>query len=249
MPLDSRKTYSELTDLYDLMCNDRGHEAKFYASYIDHGRDFLEAGCGTGLLTEQLQMLGYQVFGIDNSKEMLSVCKTRCPDVPTVQADMRDFDLGRKFDLVTIPYNTLSHIMTQADLLKTFQCMQQHCRPGGRFIFSLHHHAPDVHQCTWAGVGVPRFYDKVSGEISTIIRTYEVVAKERRLTMTWNVTCPDTLEIRRRHTIDTRLHSRGDLTAALQEAGFEIEDLFEDENKKPFSDSSRNQVFVAKSVL
>lgn len=248
MPLDTTKTYKDITTLYDLMCSDRECEAQFYGTYIANGRDFLEIGCGTGLLSERLDRLGYNVVGIDNSDEMLSVCKSRCPDVRVENADMRDFDLDQTFDLVAIPYNTLSHMMNKEDVIATFECVRRHCKPDARFIFALHHHAPAHHELNFAADAVKSFYDKVSGQVSRAIRSYEIFPEEERLTITWHVVCPEILSERRRHELVTRLHRHDDLQEYLRATGFEIEDCFENEHKAAFTDKSLMQILVAKPV-
>lgn len=248
MPLDTIKTYSEILKLYDLVCCNRDVEASFYASFMETGRDLLEVGCGTGMLSDRLQRLGYQVSGIDTSPEMLTVCNQRCPEVDAVLADMRNFDLGMKFDLVTIPYNTLSHLMTEEDVIKTFRCMRRHCQPTGRFIFSLHHHSDDHHEMFTVHEGVNRFFDEQSGEISTIIRAYRIDPVERFLTMLWSVMSPDLSITRREHFINTRLYSNSEIVEYLAQTGFEVESCFENELKAPFTEKSLKQIFVAKPI-
>lgn len=245
MALDSSKTYSDIVRLYDIMSNQREDEISFYASFMETGRDFLEAGCGTGILSERLVRLGYNVFGIDNSQEMLSLCKNRIPAEQTSLADMRDFDLGRTFDLVTIPYNTLPHMPSSSDVLKTFTCMRKHCALNGRFVFSLYHQSPENHKLEWAIQGINHFYDDQSGEVSALIRGCKVDLSEQRLTMSWNVMDTNKTVFKRRHFLETTLYSNEELVTLLHKAGFVIEDCYKDYVKNPFTIESSRQIFVA----
>ena len=71
--------YCDFASVYDLLTSEIDYEKR--AKYFDevvlkhggfHGI-LLDLGCGTGKLSEALNALGYDVIGVDNSDEMLSV--------------------------------------------------------------------------------------------------------------------------------------------------------------------------------
>jgi SAM-dependent methyltransferase len=58
-------------------------------------------------------------------------------EVEWVQGDMREFDLGRTFDLVFIAANSLLHLHEAEDLVDCFRSVRRHLAPGARLIFDV----------------------------------------------------------------------------------------------------------------
>jgi hypothetical protein len=52
---------------------------------------------------QELELLsdGYRVEGLDLDAQLLAVARERLPSVPLHSGDMRDFEIGRRFDVVT----------------------------------------------------------------------------------------------------------------------------------------------------
>ena len=60
----------------------------------------LDVACGTGAHLAELRRW-YRCEGLDLDPNLLAVARERLPDVPLHEGDMRDFELGRRFDAVT----------------------------------------------------------------------------------------------------------------------------------------------------
>ena len=54
-----------------------------------------------------------------------------------VQADMRYFDLGKAFRLVTLPFRPFQHLTTVDDQLSCLQSIHRHLVKGGRLVLDL----------------------------------------------------------------------------------------------------------------
>src|SRR5688572_23755792 len=75
------------------------------------GGPVLELGCGTGRILIPTARSGIEIAGLELSVGMLEACRRRLQAEPPEvrgrvslqRGDMRDFDLGRSFRLVTIP--------------------------------------------------------------------------------------------------------------------------------------------------
>ena len=106
----------------------------------------LEIACGTGQLTIPVASLNVPTFGLDRSGAMLDAAKSRAAEagapVAFVQGDMRDFALGRNFNLIFVARNSLLHLLTAADLLAAFAAVRRHLAPDGVFAFDVFN--PDV---------------------------------------------------------------------------------------------------------
>lgn len=54
-----------------------------------------------------------------------------------IAGDMRDFDLGRQFALVTMPFRAFQHLLTVEDQIACLTCIRHHISAVGRFIVDL----------------------------------------------------------------------------------------------------------------
>ena len=104
----------------------------------------LEVGCGTGRILIPVAEAGCSATGIDVTPQMLAVCREKVAKLPEavqqritlVEADMRDFDLGRRFKLITCPYRAFLHNLTVDDQLATLACVRRHLAADGRFVMN-----------------------------------------------------------------------------------------------------------------
>ena len=91
----------------------------------------LDVACGTG---KHLELLGdrYRAEGVDLDPEMLEIAGARLgPGVPLHVRDMRDFDLGREFDVVTCLFSSIGYARTEDDLRRAVGTLVRHAGPGG----------------------------------------------------------------------------------------------------------------------
>jgi SAM-dependent methyltransferase len=95
-------------------------------------RTLLDVACGTAVHLEQ--MTGYEVEGLDLDPEMLAVARERLPDVPFYEADMADFDLGRRFDAVVCMFSSIGYVKTEDRLRGAIAAMTRHLEPGGVLV-------------------------------------------------------------------------------------------------------------------
>ncbi len=141
--------------------NDYAHWAEFYdldprnlyiddiAFYRDHagraGGEVLELGCGTGRVALPLARDGFRVTGLDHSPAMLrsfrrkleredAACRSR---MTLVQGDMAQFELGRTFSLITIPFRSFQALVDPALRESCLACVKRHLDPGGTFIVDV----------------------------------------------------------------------------------------------------------------
>jgi SAM-dependent methyltransferase len=91
----------------------------------------LDVACGTGLHALELGKW-YLVDGLDLSPAQLAVARERLPARVTLfERDMRDFDLGRRYDAVTCLFSAIGHLPTYEELVKALRAMAWHLEPGG----------------------------------------------------------------------------------------------------------------------
>ncbi len=136
---------------YDLLYRDKDYvsEAQFIHNLIQtHAPDsktILELGCGTGNHATLLAEEGYELHGVDLSKEMLNIANERLLQYPAElvkklqfsHGDIREFRVAKKFDVVISLFHVISYQTTNADLLLAFTTAKSHLKTGGIFIFDV----------------------------------------------------------------------------------------------------------------
>ncbi len=145
--------YDENAALYDLQYAAYRDDVPFYTRLaFDQGGTVLELGAGTGRITEALLAAGHEVVAVDAAPAMLARAAERLEGragLELVEGDMRSVRLGRTFDLVIAPFNTLMHAYTLEDQDRTLATVAEHLAQGGLFAF-------DVYQPHLGALGVLR---------------------------------------------------------------------------------------------
>jgi SAM-dependent methyltransferase len=100
------------------------------------GGPVLELGIGTGRLALPLVGRDIDVFGIDSSEAMVAqlLAKPGADRVRVTRGDFRQFDLGQRFPLVFVAFNTIFALPDQEAQLACFATVSRHLLPGGRFL-------------------------------------------------------------------------------------------------------------------
>ena len=135
--------YAGIASYYEKWCMGDGSympTASFYRSYLSQYTGiFVELGVGTGRIAIPVsRQENIKVYGIDMCEEMLRECeRQRTPDadLSLFCADFRDFDMPQKADIVYMPFRTIGHMLTRADLEGCFRSVQRNLKKGGLFLF------------------------------------------------------------------------------------------------------------------
>jgi SAM-dependent methyltransferase len=97
----------------------------------------LDIGCGTGRDAGHLTRLGYAVTGLDTSARMLAYARRRHPAVRFVEADMRTFDLGTRFDVISCLDSAMLYCHANTELTGFLDRCGRHLAPGGLFVAEM----------------------------------------------------------------------------------------------------------------
>ena len=133
-------------DYYDHEFKNRTQDVAWYASkYVQESGPVLEVAVGSGRIALKAVREGAHVVGIDLSKGMIEQAEKHRDSLPDPcrsklelsVADMRDFDLGRTFDLITCPFNAFMHMYTTEDAERCLRAMRAHLAPGGVMIMDI----------------------------------------------------------------------------------------------------------------
>ena len=137
-------------DNYDTLYRDKDYEAECdlleeafrrYAAYPI--KTILDLGCGTGNHIIPLARRGYELVGLDRSREMLDQAEKKAGQLSPAEAphrpvffrgDVREVDLNRQFDAVLMMFAVLGYQLTNAEVTAALKTVSGHLRPGGLFI-------------------------------------------------------------------------------------------------------------------
>ncbi|MGN0153430.1 MAG: class I SAM-dependent DNA methyltransferase [Lachnospiraceae bacterium] len=100
----------------------------------------VELGCGTGTLTFLMAQAGYQLIGVDNSVDMLTIAADKtadCKNIALLQQDMCELSLGTTYDGFYCLCDSLNYLLTAAAVSATFTGVKKYLKKNGIFIFDI----------------------------------------------------------------------------------------------------------------
>jgi len=115
--------------------------------YVGHARSsrgpILEVGCGSGRVTLPLARAGAEIVGLDLDTDLLALARAKLAQedrairdrVELIEMEMSNFDLGRQFAQIHIPYRTFQHLLTPIDQIKVLDGLAEHLEEGGLLLF------------------------------------------------------------------------------------------------------------------
>ena len=132
--------FSETAELYDRFYSWKDYPVEaartrelVVAAGVPGEGTLLDVACGTGLHAQALAA-HYTVEGLDLDAGLLDVARRRLPGVPLHHGDMRDFDLGRTYDVVTCLFSSIGYAATLESMRAAVVAMARHVAPGGALV-------------------------------------------------------------------------------------------------------------------
>lgn len=255
--------YDAFAGIYDVQMGNFDADLEFY---VDLAREVeppvLELATGTGRISLPIARAGVPIVGLDSSVEMLAVARGKLeqePDLPLhlVQADMRDFalpDSRGPFGLVIIPFRAFLHLTTPEEQMACLIRVHDHLREGG--LLALNFFVPDIETIA-AHLGKQRrvvssryaFTSPDSGNEIEMweyrqYRVHEQFIDQRFVYHEWSAEGALLRTSRRGYTL-CYIWPR-EFEHMLARCGFEVQGLYGWFDKRPFDESSTEQVWVAR---
>jgi Methylase involved in ubiquinone/menaquinone biosynthesis len=234
---------ARLIDLYD-QDNPDSQENDFYRAEAEQfaATSILDLGCGTGMLAVTLAREGRTVVGVDPSPGMLAYAQSRLGSetVEWILGDSRDLPAG-EFDFVVMTGNVAQHILG-TDWDRTLRDLRAHMPTGGVLAFESRN--PAIREWERWQSEEPTSRNTMHG---TLIEWAEVLAVgAEAVEVAFH---NHFLQERETHTEigHFAFRDRHMLEGQLQSAGFNVEVLYGDWKRTPFSGDAALMVFIARA--
>jgi len=190
----------------------------------------VELAIGNGRVAIPIaQVTGRRVIGIDTSPAMLAQARRRAAEagveLELVEGDMRDLVLAEPAALIYCPFRALLHLPAWADRRRTFERVAASLRPDGRFAwnaFAFDHR-------------VAAGFDGIHQE-KPVPHSIRYAVGDNRIDLTLDGGGKSSLW----------WATKNEWLGLLDVAGFQLEALYGGFAGEPFTEESREYVFVAR---
>ncbi len=223
-------------------------DLEFYLRQIaETGGPVREVGVGTGRIFCKALERGADIHGIDISDNMLNVLREKIPASEhsrVTQADMTDFDLGKKFKLIIVPFRIFQHLLTIDEQLSALSCIKNHLDEDGKLVFDVF--VPNIKRLAEPvanvfeisaeyapGKTVERYFDAVPHHLDQVI--------DITFTFKWK---ENGEEITEKDHFPFRYYFKHELEHLLARSGLKIQHIFGNFNGGELNNSSNDFVIV-----
>jgi SAM-dependent methyltransferase len=229
--------------LYDAENSDFEPDGPFILSLAKElGGAVLELGCGTGRMTIPLAENGVDIVGLDVVPGMVDLARQKSDGVPIewVVADVRNYQLRRKFRLIFESGSVFHHMLTRQDQEAYLARVREHLEDGGWLVLSLfypksHNLISTSEEEEWFTAEHPDGYMiTVSG-----IDKYDAFRQVKTETAYRRWTDASGKEMLQVAPLSLRYVFPQEMEALLHYNGFEIVERYGDFDRSPVTDESR----------
>jgi len=216
--------FTASAELYDAIYSFKDYAAEAaqiagLASAIHPGaRTVLDVACGTGEHARLLaQDHGFEVDGLDLDEGLLRVARAKHPSGRFFQADMSDFALAKRYDLVLCLFSSIAYLVTLERTRRALACFRRHLRRNGVVLVE-----------PWFAPGgledgrVARVTGTHKGRTVERISRNEIDGRISRLWFDYRIDSPEGIrQVSEVHELG--LFTTDEMAAAFEEAGFRAE--------------------------
>ena len=221
-------SYEPFAAVYDRWVEGAPDDVPFFVELAREADGLVvELAVGTGRVAVPVaRAIGRPVIGIDSSPTMLENARKAGGDLLDLRlADMRDLELEEPAALIYVPWRSLLHLPTWADRRRLFERVAASLQPGGRFA--------------WAAFA----FDHAIAARLDGTRQEEPVPHTLRYAVGDNRV---DLTLESGDSISLWWATKNEWLGLVDVAGLEVEALYGGFAREPFTEDSREYVFVAR---
>ena len=130
-------TYNKIAQEYDKEFGNDYSDTPYVDKFLNYleGKKVLDIGCGVGNLTKYIMDKGFNVEGIDLSKEMLNIAKQKYSDIKFYEMNMKEITLRKKYDGIMLAYS-LFHL-TKKEVIEVLPKYYDLLNSNGKILLIL----------------------------------------------------------------------------------------------------------------
>jgi SAM-dependent methyltransferase len=250
--MSESSTYTEvIARFYDVIYATvrAGYDTSYFISKMKSAPGpVLEVGVGTGRFFTEALKAQADIYGIDNSPEMLAQLKNKIDPSEHFrisQQDVTSFSLDKKFVLIIAPFRVFAHLLSVEQQLAALDRIYDHLLPDGIFIFDLY--IPDLKMLL---NGLDNFQDfegeyKPGHTVKRIVSSKsDLVSQINQVTMRFVWDEDNGEEKENEWSFDMRFFWHYELEHLIKRSRLELVAIFGDYNENPLGPKSKD--FVVK---
>lgn len=205
-----------------------------------------ELGCGTGKLTELMAKKGYEMIGIDNSEDMLSVARESCrEDILYLLQDMRELELYGTVEAVISVCDSMNYLVNDGELEEVLRKVNLYLERDGIFIFDM-----KTEYCYEKVLGDSVQYEDTEDMALIWENHYDNQSKIHSYDLTMFISYDEEeCFTRYRETHYQRAYSVNEVKAAVKAAGMELLKVIDADSMKEPGESSERIYYVVKECF
>ncbi|GAA2719549.1 MULTISPECIES: class I SAM-dependent methyltransferase [Streptomyces] len=133
---------SDLAEVYEMVYRSRGKDWAAEAEQIaalarrlaPAADSLLDVACGTGAHLGPFARIFSTAEGLEIAAPMRELAARRWPELTVHEGDMRKFDLGRRYDVVTCMFCAIGYLGSVPDMRSAVAAMARHLNPSGVLV-------------------------------------------------------------------------------------------------------------------
>ena len=236
--------FNEMGEDWETIVNarDTQREIDFVRSILPKKGTVLDLCCGTGRHLIILRREGWNMIGLDLSKNLLAIAKRNMKHEkvksPLVRGDMRHFPFRNQiFDTIICMFTSFGYLPSESEDIESLREVKRTLGKNRRFLLDVankNHIIKIFKEKEWAEYGP--FY---------MLENRFLDLRQSRLKSQWTIIKKDTKETRSlQHNV--RLYTFQGLEQMLHEAGLTVKEVYGGYNGKRFSLDSSRMIMSAK---
>lgn len=242
-------SYSDFSYVYDKLINDVDYQKlcknllKICKKHSHTPHLVLDAACGTGNFTAELEKSGLDVIGVDRSPEMLSVAQGKVGEnTRLICQDLCELDLYGTIDTVFSTLDSFNHITDYEQFKKALARTALFLEEGGLMIFdvnTVYKHAKVLGDNTF------------TSEEDNVFLVWENTLCDDNIVninLDFFIEEPDGRYERLSENFDERAYTDEEILEALEEAGLKILEKRDFYTYEPPTQASEKVIYIAKKT-
>jgi SAM-dependent methyltransferase len=207
----------------------------------------LDVACGNGRLHPYLRKFGFEVFGIDSSKELIKEAQRKFPKYSQnyKQADMRNFDLKKKFDIALSWFTSFGYFEDKENLI-VLKNINKHLREKGLLLLDI----PNASVRTKEIQSHPIFLLKQGNFLEIVNNKIEKIGRQKFwiLKQTFYLKRRKDFKFFKKETRKVRVYSLQEITELLKKANFKIVKVLDSMSFNSINEKTRQMLVVAQKT-